>query len=161
LFKLPRMSKTTKVLVTFILGVVALATSATAWARSLAGSESSLLHAINTTRLSHGLAPLRIDPRLERTAQGHSTDMLRGGYFAHGRFAARMRRSGALGPVFGEDLAWGPDNARWVVSRWLASPEHRANLLRPGFRRVGVGAAQGTFVGHAGALVVTADFAGH
>jgi uncharacterized protein YkwD len=87
--------------------------------------------------------------------------MLRRGYFAHGRFAARMRASGALGPVFGEDLAWGPADAQWVVSRWLASPEHRANLLRPGFRRVGVGAAQGTFVGHAGALVVTADFAGH
>ena len=38
----------------------------------------------------------------------------------------------------------------------LASPEHRANLLRPSFRRVGIGALQGTFLGHRGARVVTA-----
>src|SRR5437762_3575611 len=62
--------------------------------------------------------------------------------------------------TFGEDLAWGPASASWVVGAWLASPEHRAILLRPGFRRVGIGAFQGTFSGRAGALVVTADFAG-
>jgi hypothetical protein len=33
-------------------------------------------------------------------------------------------------------------------------------LLRPGFRRVGIGALRGTFSGVSGALVVTADFAG-
>jgi uncharacterized protein YkwD len=43
---------------------------------------------------------------------------------------------------------------------WLASPPHRANLLRPGFRTVGVGVARGTFQGYAGALLVTTDFAG-
>ena len=42
----------------------------------------------------------------------------------------------------------------------LASPAHRAVLLRPGFRRVGVGAYQGNFAGRHDALVVTADFAG-
>jgi len=43
---------------------------------------------------------------------------------------------------------------------WMASPEHRANLLRPGYRTVGVGATRGTFQGYAHALVVTTDFAG-
>jgi hypothetical protein len=33
-------------------------------------------------------------------------------------------------------------------------------LLRPGFRRVGIGISLGTFAGHGGATVVTADFAG-
>jgi uncharacterized protein YkwD len=37
---------------------------------------------------------------------------------------------------------------------------HRANLLRPGFNRIGIGAARGTFHGLPDALVVTADFAG-
>jgi uncharacterized protein YkwD len=86
--------------------------------------------------------------------------MLRRGYFAHGSLAARMQASHARGPLFGEDLAWGPADAAWVVTQWLASPEHRANLLRPGFRRVGVGTVRGTFGGYSGALVVTADFAG-
>ena len=39
-------------------------------------------------------------------------------------------------------------------------PVRRAILLRPGFRRVGVGYAFGSFIGHGGAGVVTADFAG-
>ena len=50
--------------------------------------------------------------------------------------------------------------AHAVVNAWLASPEHRANLLRPGYRTVGVGARKGTFEGYAGAVVVTTDFAG-
>ena len=159
--RLPRMSRTKQFLVAFATGVVALATAASATARGLSGSESSLLRAINTARTSRGLTALRVDRSLERTARRHSSDMLRGGYFSHGRFAARMRASGARGPTFGEDLAWGPVDAQWVVSEWLASPPHGANLLRPGFHRVGVGALLGTFAGHSGALVVTADFAGH
>ena len=47
-----------------------------------------------------------------------------------------------------------------VISEWLRSPEHRANLLRPGFTRIGIGATQGSFLGNAGAVVLTADFAG-
>jgi uncharacterized protein YkwD len=43
---------------------------------------------------------------------------------------------------------------------WLASPGHRANLLKPSYRRIGVGVARGTFQGYAGASIVTADFGG-
>jgi uncharacterized protein YkwD len=42
----------------------------------------------------------------------------------------------------------------------MRSPGHRANLLRPGWTRVGIGARVGTFQGYRGATVVTADFAG-
>jgi uncharacterized protein YkwD len=87
--------------------------------------------------------------------------MLRRQYFAHGSVSARVVNAGARGPLFGEDLAWATGlTARWVVNAWLASPPHRAVLLRPGFRRVGIGITFGKFVGHGGAGVVTADFAG-
>ena len=87
--------------------------------------------------------------------------MLNRQYFAHGSVAGRAAAHGARGPVFGEDLAWGTGvTAQWVVNQWLASPGHRAVLLRPGFRRVGIGIAFGTFAGRGGAAVVTADFAG-
>jgi uncharacterized protein YkwD len=43
---------------------------------------------------------------------------------------------------------------------WLASPGHRANLLDPSYRIVGVGALRGRFEGHDGALMITTDFAG-
>jgi uncharacterized protein YkwD len=147
-------------LVAFVAAVFVLGAAASASARGLTSSETSLLRAMNGARTSHGLAPLHVDYRLERVARGHSSDMLHRQYFAHTSFAARMQASGARGPVWGENLAWGPVSAQWVVSQWLASPEHRANLLRRGFRRVGIGALTGTFAGHAGAFVVTADFAG-
>lgn len=153
------MLRTKHVLVAFVAGFFLFAAASPAAAR-LTGAASSLLQAVNGTRASHGLPRLSVDRRLTRTARSHSVDMLRHAYFAHGAFATRMRASGVAGPLFGENLAWGPDSARWVVNAWLASPEHRAILLRPGFRRIGIGTVLGTFQGMSGALVVTADFAG-
>ena len=155
------MTKTRKLLVAFVAGLFLLGAASTASARGLTGSEASLLKAINGARAAHGVGSVRVDYRLTSTARAHSVDMLRHNYFSHGAFASRVRGSGAAGPMFGEDLAWGPASAGWVVSQWLASPAHRAVLLRPGFRRVGVGAVRGTFAGMSGAMVVTADFAGH
>ena len=102
-----------------------------------------------------------MDFRLTRAARGHTADMLNRQYFAHGSIASRAVAAGARGPMFGENLAWGTRvTAQWVVGRWLASPTHRAILLRPGFRRVGIGISFGSFAGHSNAAVVTADFAG-
>jgi uncharacterized protein YkwD len=149
-----------KILVAF-LSFALLGPAAGAQARTLSSSEASLLQTMNSVRTSHGLAPLRVDVRLLRAARGHSADMLHRQYFAHGSVAGRALAQGARGPVFGEDLAWGTGaTAQWVVNQWLASPAHRAVLLRPGFRRVGIGIAFGTFAGHGGAAVFTADFAG-
>jgi uncharacterized protein YkwD len=126
-------------------------------------SEASLLSVMNQVRVAHGVRPLQLDYRLERAAREHSNTMLRTQSLFHGAFAARIRAVGVKAPCVGENLAWGVGSlsrARAIVSMWLASPEHRANLLRPGYRIVGVGAPRGTFGGYAHALVVTADFAG-
>jgi uncharacterized protein YkwD len=150
-----------KILVAFVAVFALLGPAAVAQAGSLSSSETSLVQTINGVRKSHGLAPLRVDIRLVRAARGHSASMMRRQFFAHGSVSARARAQGARGPVFGENLAWGRGvTATWVVNQWLASPSHRAVLLRPGFRRVGVGYAFGTFAGRGGAAVVTADFAG-
>ena len=130
---------------------------------SLTRAESSLLGAMNEARVAHGLRPLRADPRLERAARSHSSWMMRTGTFFHGAFAARIRRVGVQAPRIGENLAWGQGSyalAQAMVRMWLASPEHRANLLHPGYQTVGVGALRGCFDGHRGALMVTTDFAG-
>jgi len=130
---------------------------------SLRRSEASLLTVMNQVRAAHGVRPLRLDGRLERAARAHSSKMLQTQSLFHGAFAARIRAVGVRAPRVGENLAWGVGSlsrARVIVSMWLASPEHRANLLRPGYRMVGVGALRGTFEGYGHALVVTADFAG-
>jgi len=126
-------------------------------------SESRILGAMNQVRIANGLRPLRYAGKLHAAARAHSADMLRRGYFGHGSFDRRMSGFGVHAPVVGENLAWGTgpySTAKAIVQEWLASPEHRANLLRPGFRWVGVGSAIGRFVGRSGATVVTADFAG-
>ena len=150
-----------KILVAFLALFALLGSAAGSSARGLSSPEASLLQTMNTVRTSRGLAPLRLDVRLLRAARGHSADMMNRQYFAHGSVTARALAQRARGPVYGEDLAWGTGvTAQSVVNNWLASPRHRAVLLRPGFRRIGIGVAFGTFVGHGGAAVVTADFAG-
>ena len=137
--------------------------ASTADARLLSEREGALLRAMNTARAAYALPPLRVDPRLQRAARGHSAAILRNGSFSHGSFAYRLRRHGVRTPLVGENLAWGVGSLaspRAVVRAWLASPGHRANLLRRAFSRVGVGALVGPFAGYARATVVTADFAG-
>jgi uncharacterized protein YkwD len=113
-------------------------------------------------RTIHLLPRLSVDPRLVKAARSHSRDMLRRQYFAHGDFGQRILRFGVRGQMFAENLVWGSGimSARAEVAQWLASPPHRANLLDPSLRRVGVATPVGSFSGYSPATVVTADFAG-
>jgi len=125
--------------------------------------EQSLVAAVNEVRAEHNLRPLQIDAHLVEAARAYSTTLLRTNVFEHGSFAERLALHGARGPAYGENLAWGTGrlaSARSILGAWMASPGHRANVLRPGWRRIGVGALNGRFLGHRGATVVTADFAG-
>jgi uncharacterized protein YkwD len=118
---------------------------------------------MNQVRMQYGAPPLRADGRLERAARSHSSKMLRTGIFFHGAFDARIRGAGVQSPRVGENLAWGVgrlSRARAIVAMWMASPGHRANLLHPGYRLVGVGALRGSFSGYRSALMITTDFAG-
>ncbi|HZQ81184.1 MAG TPA: CAP domain-containing protein [Gaiellaceae bacterium] len=143
---------------------VALLVPATALARTARTSRATaLLDAMNSVRRQHGLRPLRIDAHLERAARSHSDAMVADDVFQHGAFGSRMLRFHVTGTVAGENLAWGTGTrgtAMGIVRAWLASPAHRANLLRPSFDRVGVGSVVATFLGNRNANVVTADFAG-
>jgi len=67
---------------------------------------------------------------------------------------AVLRAAGYRYSSYGENLfvgPWGQDSAREVVAAWLASPVHRANILRASFRDFGA-----TFV-HAPGLDGGAD----
>jgi uncharacterized protein YkwD len=147
-----------------LLALAALALALPALASAgLTRKESALVHEMNRVRADYGLRPLGYDAHLERAARAHSREMLRANTFAHGAFGGRMLQFDVTGSLAGENLAWGTGargSARGIVAAWLASPEHRANLLRPSFTRVGVGDLAGPFLGFGGAQVVTADFAG-
>ena len=146
--------------VLFTAGLLGVLLVPAAGAAPKASSEATLLQAVNATRQAHGLQPLRVDLRLRTAARFWSGSLLRANAFTHGNFAGRMRTFHLYGLV-GENLAWGTGSystAGSVVAMWLASPDHRANLLKPSYRRIGIGIARGTFQGHPGAAIVAADF---
>jgi uncharacterized protein YkwD len=158
------MHRKTQILLIFSAVFCALfAVSGASAGRSSTPAEAGLLRAVNATRAAHGLGVLRLDSTLTRAARRHSTEMIQGGYFAHGNFRGRMVAFHVAGPFVGENLAWGSGSyaaAGTVIAEWLNSPAHRANLLRPSFTRIGIGAMQGSFLGNGGSTVFTADFAG-
>jgi uncharacterized protein YkwD len=126
---------------------------------------------INGVRIQHGLRPVRANRRLSAAARRHADDMAAHDFFAHdspttGSMQSRVERTGYLHSVhewwLGEALAWGQARAgapRAILRGLLNSPPHRAILLDPAFRDVGVGVAHGAPQGrNAGALTVTLDF---
>ena len=146
----------------FAVGFLAFAAVPAASAAGKHANSVTFLRAVNAARTARGLRPLRLDARLGAAARSWSVSLLRSNSFTHGDFAGRMHRFGIAGAA-AENLAWVSGRSarpRSVVAMWLASPGHRANLLRPSYRRIGIGVARGTFRGSGAAAVVTADFDG-
>jgi uncharacterized protein YkwD len=110
---------------------------------------------LNAERARHGLPRLRLNKKLSVAARRHARDMVRRKYFSHdtlggGSFVDRIRRAGYLRGAntwsVGENLAWGShDRAapRAITEMWMNSPGHRANILSPAFREIGIGLAIG------------------
>ena len=111
--------------------------------------EELVLQQVNAVRAAHRLAPLAASSALSRSAADHSRAMASLGFFAHESsngmtFSQRIRRY--YGPrsttwSVGENLAmFGgvTPSASSVVDMWMASPSHRANVLRGSFREAGV-----------------------
>ena len=130
-------------------------------------TERNVIKLINSYRARHGRAGLRASGRLSRVADRHSFDMVAHGFFAHASrngtaATTRVRRSSGARGAVGENIAFlGADQrraARGVIRMWIASARHRAVLLHPSFRRVGIGRRGGSLRGARGSMF-TADFA--
>lgn len=108
--------------------------------------KQAMLCVVNATRTSAGVRPLRASRRLNHAAALRAAAIRRCNQFSHSpcgqSFMGVFIRSGYLGSgLVGENLAWGQSplgTVRDAVTDWLASPEHRSNLLYPSWRDVGV-----------------------
>lgn len=97
----------------------------------------------NAERAKAGCAPLRVDSRLTTSAQGHATDLAVNNYFSHtsldGRTSdVRIRNAGYPSPG-GENIAKGQTSPAAVMTAWMNSTGHRANILNCAFAAIGVG----------------------
>ena len=103
-----------------------------------------VLYLTNLERRAEGLSPLKSEPRLEAAAQDHAEDMAAQDYFDHQSLDGRSPwdRLGDAGYTYhaaAENIAAGQITAESVVDAWMNSPGHRANILNPYFRELGVG----------------------
>jgi uncharacterized protein YkwD len=112
--------------------------------------ERGLLEAINQRRNAAGLAALEPASMLTSAARTRSQDMSSGNYFAHSSPSGQtwyslLSGAGVSYAAGGEILAKVGGSAsvsvEQAIGALMASPTHRASILNPAFRRVGVGAS--------------------
>lgn len=106
---------------------------------------------IGMARAANGVPQLRETADLDAAAQAHTDDMIARGYFGHVGSTGldlldRIVATGyaAVGDLLraGENIAAGSDSLATpaaTVATWMASPEHRANILDPSFTDTGLG----------------------
>jgi uncharacterized protein YkwD len=113
---------------------------------------AAVLCLVNRERASRGMGPLRPNTHLQEAAQRHTESMATQNYFEHvgpsgdtplGRIrAAGYIYSSHVGYEVGENLGFGTlwlGTPRAIVSAWMASPGHRANILDRRFRDTAIG----------------------
>jgi uncharacterized protein YkwD len=113
-------------------------------------AERELVTLTNSDRTSNGLTSLRPNDPLADVARGRSQDMADRNYFSHeippanNFFEDLLPPAGIQFRLAGENIARNnaPDNetARRAQTGFLNSPMHRANIMEPNYREVGIGA---------------------
>jgi uncharacterized protein YkwD len=99
----------------------------------------------NQYRQQNGCRALIRNSYAEKAAQGHADWMNTTGTFSHtgangSSFVDRMKAAGYANPG-GENIAYGQRDAQAVMTAWMNSPGHRANILNCTFTRIGLGVA--------------------
>ncbi len=120
----------------------------------------AIVEAMNRERAAYGLGPLQLEPRLSLAAEDRVEDMMAKRYFDHvspdgvNPFSW-VKARGYRYRMIGENLALGYTSSQSVVTGWMNSPGHRANILKDGFDEVGIAFADSSpRRGYRGPLVV-------
>jgi len=122
---------------------------------------------VNWARAQDGRSRLAQSAALTRAAAIKGRGVANCMQFSHtpcgGEFTESVRRAGYRYSSVAENLyagPWGHVSARDVVSAWLKSSGHRANILRPGYQHVGAAPVRAKgLLGNGVSVVWTATFA--
>jgi uncharacterized protein YkwD len=139
-------------------------------AQNLGAVRAAIVCLQTQIRTARQLPVLGENARLRHAAVGHSGDMVAQGYFDHTAPSGSTMRDRLLGAAYvrvgqayelGENLAWGTGTQATpasIMTAWMASPGHRANILRRDYRDVGVGIVIGVPSDGTTGATYTADF---
>lgn len=100
---------------------------------------------VNEHRAAAGLAPVTYSAKLSEAAQVRAVEIEKS--FSHTRpdgryFSSVFSEHGISYRYSGENIAWGQKSPEEVVTAWMNSAGHRANILNAKFTQLGVGYRQ-------------------
>jgi uncharacterized protein YkwD len=101
------------------------------------GKERSFAHKINRARNARGKRRVSLDKELSKVARRHTWEMKHHNSLYH-TSSFQLRRRVTRWRVLGENVGIG-SSVRSLHRAFMASPAHKANVLRSDFRHVGVG----------------------
>ena len=110
--------------------------------------EAQLVSLVNTYRAQNGVPPVGENLLLDNAAENHSLDMAQRQTMTHTGWdgsdpGQRMLAAGYTWRTWGENVAAGQKTVTDVMTAWMNSSGHRANILNPAFNEIGVAAAAG------------------
>ena len=116
----------------------------TAQAADVSGYEQQVVSLVNAERARYSLPALTLRSDLCAYARVKSDDLRTGGYFSHesptyGSPFDMMKSFGITYNHAGENIAMGYSTPEAVVSAWMNSEGHRANILSASYTELGVG----------------------
>jgi uncharacterized protein YkwD len=132
--------------VTALLASVVFGLSGTAAAANT--EDQQLLALVNEQRAAADLPPLVENQQLGTAAQSYADYMAVNNFFAHkgldgSTLVSRAEAAGYTSWSFlGENLAAGQPTPERVVTAWMKSPTHRANILSSEAHEIGFGLAR-------------------
>lgn len=105
----------------------------------------------NQERAAAGLKPLTFDSALSKMALDKAKDMIVNNYFDHtsptyGSPFDMMTRYGIPHSYAGENIAKGQRTPQEVMTAWMNSAGHKANILNTHYTKIGVGYYNGAWV---------------
>ncbi|HEX7832413.1 MAG TPA: CAP domain-containing protein [Thermoanaerobaculia bacterium] len=126
-------------------------TAAIAADQSNAITPETVVERMNIERAENGLGPLKIDPRLAKAAEDRMRDMEEGGWWSHESPEGRSPFVWLSVRAYdyehaGENLAAGFETASLLMTSWMESPGHRANILSPNYDECGIAIIDGSTI---------------
>ncbi len=99
---------------------------------------------VNKERAAAGLSPVSALASLNKVAAAKATDMRANNYFSHTSptYGSPFDMMSAFGVTYqyaGENIAMGQRTPQEVMTAWMNSAGHRANILSANFNYIGVG----------------------
>lgn len=121
--------------------------------------QNEIISLTNAQRAQNSVGVLAENKRLDFAAQAKADDMAAKGYFAHNGPDGKQPWAWIDGAGYdyqyaGENLAVRFVDSKDVLAGWMASPTHRANIVKPAYTDIGVGIAQGMYKGQPATFVV-------